>query len=1304
MVLFRQFCVAVLFFCVHQIHAQGTAGFNSSFIVLAINGGANAYYDLQASTSNPDFNTANLGTFTSSNSLVIKGAEHNVWKCGGCDLTSTRLYYRIYATGVSPGSFTNLNIPWSSGGNNGCGGQDQQWQYLSGNIDVLACLIPGSYTLEVYSDASITCGGSVSASNNGSNYKASFSVGVPLILTNGGSNLSCRYSTLENAISALNSASITSPVIITVYGPQTAPDGTGYLITQSGTLSNPITIEGISSIITSGLNSSGGELDAVFKLNGSDYITIQNFQISENNLNINTSIGISNTMTEAGILIIHSDALNGANNNSIINNIISLNSSYPNNFGILSTSASTTSNYSPGSNSPNDASNISGTNSNNKIYSNSISNVTSGIYFICGPSANNINESGNDIGGSSTLTANTITFGTSSTTNLSINRSFNINAGIFFSNGTNFNVKYNNISSAFVISNHLCGICNLSDQTPQNTSYSSNISNNLINISSDGLHEISGIDFGHGVDLATFNCTNNDITINQNSNASVLSQIFGIKSNYSNSQSVINLNSISIFQTQTSGLTSSDVYGIKTGFVQTGLTLLNNQININQNSPTLNGSYSGLNIFIDIENSLDNGNVSNNTLTSSIGGLRTTGIKYGIKFNTSFQNGILFNNNSLNFILNSNSGAIYGLFESANSNGLINNISNNNILFSNLSGSTNVYGINTLLGAPTAIKNITNNNITITGNNTGISTGINIGNGYGSINNNIISINNASTDINGIVAVQTPGIGAYSLQYNNINLTSSCVLNSSMKGIQCGGLNNGPFQITNNSFSGLNFTGAVTGNISLSAISISGGISNNLSYNVISNVSSGNSLSSGRPTIDGILIFSASSNNIFKNKIYNMNSLCSGLGLINGITLNNGSSIVYNNLISGLSNSNSTNTDAIRGISIRSTAINTLNQIYNNTIYLTGSGGTNFGGTGIYHVASSVSTTSNLILKNNLIIMLLTPNGTGYNVAYRRSSNALNVLNNYSTLSNNNLFYAGIPSSINLIFSDGFNLIQNLPGFISGSFTSGNINPRESNSVTENSFQVGQYFASINGISSNFLKPINGLVSQIESGAITISNFNDDFSSTLRPNVTGYSWDIGAWEFDGGNQALPVALTSFSGNCADGKVVLEWSTATEHNSDYFQVEYSRDGEIWQNIGEVAAAGNSEQNINYTLTPQQVANGNNYYRLRQVDIDGVEKLYDVIAVTCAAGSDPYIMSYPNPSEQNFQVALLDENLIGTATLSMVDARGVLIHSELLEVKAGTNLFLFNNKGLAPGIYYVKISKGAYSSEVVKQVVR
>ena len=40
-----------------------SAGFNNTFIVLSLNGGANAYYDLNATTPSPDFNTANLGTF-----------------------------------------------------------------------------------------------------------------------------------------------------------------------------------------------------------------------------------------------------------------------------------------------------------------------------------------------------------------------------------------------------------------------------------------------------------------------------------------------------------------------------------------------------------------------------------------------------------------------------------------------------------------------------------------------------------------------------------------------------------------------------------------------------------------------------------------------------------------------------------------------------------------------------------------------------------------------------------------------------------------------------------------------------------------------------------------------------------------------------------------------------------------------------------------------------------------------------------------------------------------------------------------
>lgn len=159
------------------LNAQ-SAGFNNTFLILSLNGGGNTYYDLNAATGNLDFQNTNLGTFdVSSNSLVLKGAEHNVWKCAGCDLTSTTIHYRVYPTNGSPGNFSALSLPWTSGFNNGCGGQDQMWSAWGNNINLLSGLNSGSYYLEVYSSSSVTCaGGTVYASNGGANYKATFSV------------------------------------------------------------------------------------------------------------------------------------------------------------------------------------------------------------------------------------------------------------------------------------------------------------------------------------------------------------------------------------------------------------------------------------------------------------------------------------------------------------------------------------------------------------------------------------------------------------------------------------------------------------------------------------------------------------------------------------------------------------------------------------------------------------------------------------------------------------------------------------------------------------------------------------------------------------------------------------------------------------------------------------------------------------------------------------------------------------------------------------------------------------------------
>ena len=157
------------------------------------------------------------------------------------------------------------------------------------------------------------------------------------VTTNGGSGLAPAYPDLATAITALNAATITSPVVITLAGDEFAPVG-GYSITAQGSATNTITIEGVASTITAPTPQASGVLtDAVFKLVGADWVTIQGFTMLENPSNT-TVAAATNNMTEWGVALLYATTTNGAQNNTIRNNTIDLNRTYQNTSGIYSNS------------------------------------------------------------------------------------------------------------------------------------------------------------------------------------------------------------------------------------------------------------------------------------------------------------------------------------------------------------------------------------------------------------------------------------------------------------------------------------------------------------------------------------------------------------------------------------------------------------------------------------------------------------------------------------------------------------------------------------------------------------------------------------------------------------------------------------------------------------------------------------------------------------------------------------------------------------------------------------------------------
>ena len=107
------------------------------------------------------------------------------------------------------------------------------------------------------------------------------------------------------------------------------------------------------------------------------------------------------------------------------------------------------------------------------------------------------------------------------------------------------------------------------------------------------------------------------------------------------------------------------------------------------------------------------------------------------------------------------------------------------------------------------------------------------------------------------------------------------------------------------------------------------------------------------------------------------------------------------------------------------------------------------------------------------------------------------------------------------------------------------------------------------------------------------------------------------WWFDNieliENYPLPIELISFDGTNLDGYNLLTWSSASEHNNDYYLVERSTDGYNWSVIENQKGAGNSTFKIDYSFRDFTYEPTINYYRLSQVDFNGHSETFKTILV-------------------------------------------------------------------------------------------
>lgn len=184
----------------------------------------------------------------------------------------------------------------------------------------------------------------------------------------------------------------------------------------------------------------------------------------------------------------------------------------------------------------------------------------------------------------------------------------------------------------------------------------------------------------------------------------------------------------------------------------------------------------------------------------------------------------------------------------------------------------------------------------------------------------------------------------------------------------------------------------------------------------------------------------------------------------------------------------------------------------------------------------------------------------------------------------------------------------------------------------------------------------------------------------------GASSEIFLYGVNNGAIALPVELTSFSSNCTDDKFELTWTTNSELNNDYFIVERSYDGINFEPIDRINGSGTTNKKNDYLIYDDSKKDGLAYYKLSQVDYNGVRTKLKILASKCSKNNE--FLVFPNPVKPGSLISVSGLNR-GEFNIQLTDLEGRVIHSEKQTVSSDI-LILSSKFHPSKGIYTLQIS--------------
>lgn len=155
-------------------------------------------------------------------------------------------------------------------------------------------------------------------------------------------------------------------------------------------------------------------------------------------------------------------------------------------------------------------------------------------------------------------------------------------------------------------------------------------------------------------------------------------------------------------------------------------------------------------------------------------------------------------------------------------------------------------------------------------------------------------------------------------------------------------------------------------------------------------------------------------------------------------------------------------------------------------------------------------------------------------------------------------------------------------------------------------------------------------------------------------------------------------------------VDLKWETVSQTNVYCFSIEKTIDGIVFETVDVILGTGSIDLTISYASIDKNPFIGTSYYRLKQINYDGVSSYSDLVPVKIKEAADGELTVFPNPSNDRVNV-VVNHSINESIEVSLINQSGKKVYSTQGSIEDNQyRLIIDKGNFIESGVYFVLIT--------------